>query len=185
MLLGVGYLYRFVMSDFFFLNSREQQIKKQSVGQKFKKLFFCFCLKQGRPLLQTNKLTWFRLSSRFQKPNQRRHNLSQIVLNIMTFFTTALHFLIFKVNFDQRTIRFDPCFFVLRISSKKFFSCFKHLWNRNQEQNNISTLWFETYFSFNALNKFSVSIIFKKFELEIKYGLDRIVLPRKFCSNFV
>ena len=121
MLLSVGYLYRFVMFYFLFLfsNSREQQIKKKSVGRNFKKLFFCFCLKQGRQLLQTNKLTWFRLSNTFQKLNQRQHNLSQIVLNIMTFLRTALHFLIFKANFDQRTIRFDPCYLFLKNSIKK------------------------------------------------------------------
>ena len=110
---------------FWFSNSREQQIKKKSVGRNFKKLFFCFCLKQGRQLLQTNKLTWFRLSNTFQKPNQRQHNLSQIVLNIMTFLRTALHFLIFKTNFDQRTIRFDPCYLFLKNSIKKNFFLFQ------------------------------------------------------------
>ena len=66
------------------------------------------------------------ISNAFKKLNRRQQHLSHIVLNIMVVFRSALHFPMFLTNFDQRTIRFDPCYVLRVLSKKKFFVCFKH-----------------------------------------------------------
>ena len=49
MLLGFGYLYKFVMFYFLFLFEKQKIIdKKKTVGQKFVILFFCFWLKSDQ-----------------------------------------------------------------------------------------------------------------------------------------
>ena len=58
MLLGFGYLYKFIFYYYYFFQKAENsRLKKKPVGQSFV-IFFCFCLKQGRLGPQTNKLTW-------------------------------------------------------------------------------------------------------------------------------
>ena len=48
MLIGFGYLYKFVMFYFslffFFQKAEDNRLKKNPAAQKFVKLFFCFCL---------------------------------------------------------------------------------------------------------------------------------------------
>ena len=55
----------------------------------------------------------------FKQLNLRQCSLTHIVLNMIFFFRSALHFLIFLANFDQRTIWFDPCYPCFKDSIKK------------------------------------------------------------------
>ena len=66
------------------------------------------------------RLMLFSISNTFRKLNRRQQNLTHIVLDMMIVFRSALHFLMFSTNFDQRTIRFDTCY-VLRVVSKNIF----------------------------------------------------------------
>ena len=53
-------IYMFVMFYFFFLQKGENsKLKKKASWPLFCNIIFCFCLKQGRPGTQTNKLTLF------------------------------------------------------------------------------------------------------------------------------
>ena len=56
------------------------------------------------------KLILFSILNAFKKLNCRKPNLTHIVLNIMIFFRSALHFPIFLAIFDQGSIRFDSCY---------------------------------------------------------------------------
>ena len=69
-------------------------------------------------------LMLFSISNAFSKMNWRQQNLTHVVINIMIAFRSALHFPVFPTNFDQRTIRFDPCH-VLRVLSKNIFCLFQ------------------------------------------------------------
>ena len=55
----------------------------------------------------------------FKQLNLRQCSLTHIVLNMIFFFRSALHFLIFLANFDQRTILFDQCYLSFKNSIKK------------------------------------------------------------------
>ena len=59
------------------------------------------------------RLILFSISNAFKKLNQRQHNLTHIICNVMVFLKCALHFPIFLANLDQRTIQFDSYWLIL------------------------------------------------------------------------
>ena len=106
----------------------------------------------------------FSISNTFRKLNQRQQNLTHIVLDMMIVFRSALHFLMFSTNFDQRTIRFDTCY-VLRVVSKNIFLFFQtFIKNESRTKRFDPYCPFTTLFLTNPLF-FYASNIFKKFEL--------------------
>ena len=96
------------------------------------------------------RLILFSISNAFKKLNWRQHNVTHIVLKIVIFFRSALHFLIFLVNFGQKTIRLDPCYPCFKDSIKKNFFFLFQIFIKQESR----TERFVPYFPFNTLNKF-------------------------------